>query len=84
VLGDKRLALARCGIFSWAVEITLGDGAIGQGLRREQALREAVFGDQLVGEDPEHLSPHLANGVDTPVPRLVERLVSGGVDSVVL
>jgi hypothetical protein len=29
VLGQKRLALAKCGIFSWTVEITLGDGAIG-------------------------------------------------------
>ena len=43
-----------------------------------------MLGDQILGEDPEYLGPDLADGVHTPVTRLVEGLVCRWVDRVVL
>lgn len=68
----------------FTIEITERDSAIlGRG-RREEILSEAVFLNKLLRDDPEDLSPDFTNGVDTPISRLIESLVSGGVDGLVL
>jgi hypothetical protein len=79
VLGDEGL-LSRAG----AVEVAGGDGAVGGGRGREEVVREAVLLDQALRDDPEDLRPDLADGVDTEVTGLVERLVRRGVDGLVL
>jgi hypothetical protein len=79
VLGNERL-LARTG----AIEISLRDSPVSAGGRREEVVREAVLLDEPLRDDPEHLRPDLADGVDTEVSRLVEGLVRRRVDGLVL
>ena len=43
-----------------------------------------MLGDETLRDEPEDLSPDFADGVDTPVTRLVEGLVGRRVDSFIL
>lgn len=81
MLGDQRLRLVVLAQSrSGPVEITLGDGAVGQSLGREERFAETVLVDQLMRHDPEDLSPDFADGVNTPVSGPVEGLVRRRVD----
>lgn len=75
MLGDERFGSTVDLVFAGAVEVTGWDGTILFGQRREECVREFVFLDEFLGDNPEDLSPDLANGVHTPVTRLVEGLV---------
>ena len=75
MLGNERLGVTVDLVFAGAVEVTSGDGAVLPGQRWEESVRESVLLDELLGDDPEDLSPDLANGVDTPITGLVEGLV---------
>lgn len=58
VLGDKRLAHGM-----WAVEITLGDSAVLERLRREERLRVSMLLNKALRDDPEDLCPDLTNSM---------------------
>jgi len=84
VFGNEWLGVTVDLIFAGAVKVTSGDGTIRFSQRREKCVRESVLLDELLGDNPEDLSPDLTNGVDTPVTRTVEGLVCRGVDGDVL
>ena len=84
VLGDQRLLVAKDVDLLRAVEVTNRDRAISERSGRVEAVRETVLGDETLRDDPEDLSPDFTDGVDTPVAGLVEGLVGGRVDSLIL
>jgi hypothetical protein len=75
VLGYERLSLASRGVLSRPIEVALRYGSVLEGCRREQRVHIAMLIDEALRDDPEDLSPDFANGVHTPVTRLVESLV---------
>ena len=84
VLGNQRLGLARRSVLQRSVEVTFRDRAIFKRKRREQRVRVTVLSNQAVGNDPKNFSPNFANGVNTPVTRFIQGLVSRRIDSLVL
>jgi hypothetical protein len=84
VLGNEGLRPPGRGVFKRAIEVSFRNGPVGQWRRWEQVFGIAVLDDQALADNPQNLGPNLANGVDTPVPRLVKRLVRGRVDGLVL
>jgi hypothetical protein len=66
------------------VEVTKRDTAVFEGKRWEERLDETVLSDQSLRNDPKNLCPDLTNRVDSPVPRLVECLVRGRINGIVL
>lgn len=84
VLGDEGQLLAEGVDLLGAVEVACGDAAVFEGLGWEERLRVAVLLDEALGDDPEDLSPDFSDGVYAPVAWLIQGLVSGGVDGLVL
>ena len=75
MLRNERFGVTVDLVFTGAVEVTSGDGAVRFSQRREEGVRESVLLDEFLGDNPEDLSPDLTNGMDTPVARTVESLV---------
>ena len=75
MLGNERFGVAVHLVFASAVKVTSGDGAVRFSHRREECIRKSVLLDELLGDNPEDLSPDLTNSVDTPVTRTVEGFV---------
>lgn len=67
-----------------AVKVADRDRAILEGKGREERLGETMLLDQPLTNDPKDLCPDFADGVNSPVPGLVECLVRGRVDGFVL
>ena len=86
MLGNKEFALlpTRSVFDTSAVEVAFGDGSVLERLGREEVVGETVLLDQLLGDDPEQLCPDFADRVQASVPRLVQGLVGGRVDGLVL
>src|SRR6266404_9433939 len=91
-LGDERISVLR-NKWSWyvrrtglwcAVEVTKRNCAIFKRSWREERLDKAVLRNQSLGNNPEHLCQDFTDRVNTPVLRLIKRLVRGRVDSFVL
>jgi uncharacterized protein YecE (DUF72 family) len=91
-LYDERISVLR---YKWpwyvrgcelrhAVEVTERNRAVFERGGWEERLREAVLLDQALGNNPENLSPHFADGVNAPVLGPIERLVRGRIDRFVL
>lgn len=78
MLGDERTLLIR------TIEVTCWDGTILKRSRREEIVRVTVLLDELVGHDPQDLSPDFTNSMDAPISWLVERLVGRWVDRLIL
>jgi hypothetical protein len=77
MLGNKRTLVI-------PIEVTCGNGTVLERSRREQLVRVTVLLDELLGHDPQNLSPDFTNSMDTPVSWLVERLVGRWVDRLIL
>ena len=75
MLRHKRLSLAGGSILSRPIEVSLRHRSVLKRCRREQCVDIAVLIDEALRDDPEDLGPDFANGVYTPVTRLVESLV---------
>lgn len=43
-----------------------------------------MFGDEFLRGHPENFSPNFTNRMDTPVARLIECLIGGGIDLFIL
>lgn len=84
MLGDEGQPLAEGVDLLGAVEVACGDGAVFEGLGWEERFGVAVLLDETLGDNPEDLSPDFSDGVYTPVAGLIQSLVSGGVDGLVL
>jgi hypothetical protein len=69
--------------FTVAIEISSGDGSVGERRRREELIRVAMLLNELLGNDPEDLGPDFANGVHTPVYRLVKGLIGRWVNRLI-
>ena len=80
VLGNERFGDTASIKLARSIEVASGDGPILLGRGREEGVRESMFLDEFLGDNPERLSPDLADGVYTPVTWAVERLVRRGVD----
>ena len=78
MLGDERTRLIR------TIEVTCGDGTILERSRGEEIVRVTVLLDELLGHDPQDLSPDFTNSMDAPVSWFVEGLVGRWVDRLIL
>ena len=75
MLGNEGFGVAVDLVFTSAVKVTSRDGTVRLSQRREECIRKPVLLDELLGDNPEDLSPDLTNSVDTPVTRTVEGFV---------
>jgi hypothetical protein len=78
MLGDERVLLI------WTIEVTYWDGTIFERSGREEVVRVTVLLDELLGHDPQDLSPDFTDSMDAPVSWLVEGLVGRWVDRLIL
>ena len=84
VLWNERLGATVDIVIDGSVEVPSRDGAIVFRHRGEEGIRESVLLDKVLGDNPENLSPDLADGVYTPVTWFVEGFVCRGVNGNVL
>jgi hypothetical protein len=66
------------------VKVADGNRAVFEGKRREERLDKAMLFDQPLRNNPKYLCPDLADCVNSPVSGLVECLVRGWIDGIVL